>query len=81
MRKETPGVPETGVAAVSQGLPSSDPVLEKCMDVARYFLDKDYETVPLECVTWVAKRIRRGIEDDLEDLERDGHIVKEKVPF
>lgn len=62
-------------------LPSSDPVLETCIRTAKYFLDSDYETVPLEAVMWVAKRIRKGIEDDLEDLEAGGHITKAKVPF
>ena len=55
--------------------------LESCMRVARYFLDDKYETVPLEAVQWVAKRVLRVIEDDLEDLERDGHIKKAEVPF
>lgn len=43
---------------------------------------KPYGKVPLEMIPWFAARIRRGILDDLEDLERDHHIVaKEKVPW
>ena len=35
-----------------------------------------------QATQWLADRIQKGIEDDLEDLERDGHIVgKERVPY
>jgi hypothetical protein len=42
---------------------------------------KPYRSVPREAVEWLADRIQKGIEDDLEDLERDHHIEgKEKMP-
>lgn len=54
----------------------------KVYDLAVHFL-KPYVVADVRSAAeWIAKRIQRGIEDDLEDLERDGHIkAREKVPF
>lgn len=62
-------------------LPPGDLNDAACERLARFFLDSKYEEVPPKAYEWVAKRIRKGLEDDLEDLERDGHVQKAKVPF
>lgn len=62
-------------------LPDRDPKTEYCFRIARYFIEDKYENVPVDGLNWIAKRVRQGIEDDLDDLEAKGHITKAKVPF
>jgi hypothetical protein len=54
----------------------------KCLELAQHFL-KDYTCdAPESAAKWMAQRIQKGIEDDLDDLEKQKHLeAKKKVPF
>lgn len=54
-------------------------ISQKCLELARLALKK-YKTEDEEAAAqWMAKRIAKGIEDDIEDLEKQNHITK--IPF